>query len=105
GDRKGTFYEDDLETGQRFRNAYERTKYEAERMVRAAMRQLPITVVRPSIIVGDSKTGEIDKLDGPYYLLVVIATNASGVRLPLLGKSDAPLHRGPIDSVVEPAWH
>src|SRR5438132_8506992 len=40
GDRKGTFYEDDLEVGQRFRNAYERTKYEAERMVRAAMRQL-----------------------------------------------------------------
>ncbi|HSR97422.1 MAG TPA: dephospho-CoA kinase [Kofleriaceae bacterium] len=105
GDRRGTYYEDDLEAGQKFHNAYERTKYEAERMVRAAMRQLPITVVRPSIIVGDSKTGEIDKLDGPYYLLVVIATNASGVRLPLLGKSDAPLHLVPIDFVVEAAWH
>lgn len=105
GDRRGTYYEDDLEAGQKFHNAYERTKYEAERMVRAAMRQLPITVVRPSIIVGDSKTGEIDRLDGPYYLLVVIATNASGVRLPLLGKSDAPLHLVPIDYVVEAAWH
>jgi dephospho-CoA kinase len=105
GDRKGTFYEDDLEAGQRFHNAYERTKYEAERLVRAAMRQLPITVVRPSIIVGDSRTGEIDKLDGPYYLMVVIATNASGVRLPLLGRGDAPLHLVPIDYVVEAAWH
>jgi dephospho-CoA kinase len=105
GDRKGTFYEDDLETGQKFRNAYERTKYEAERLVRAAMRQLPITVIRPGIIVGDSRTGEIDKLDGPYYLLVVIATNASGVRLPLLGRSDAPLHLVPIDYVIEAAWH
>jgi dephospho-CoA kinase len=105
GDRKGTFYEDDLETGQRFHNAYERTKYEAERLVRAAMRQLPITVVRPGIIVGDSQTGEIDKLDGPYYLMVVIATNASGVRLPLLGRGDAPLHLVPIDYVVQAAWH
>jgi dephospho-CoA kinase len=105
GDRKGTFYEDDLEAGQKFRSAYERTRYEAERMVRAAMRQLPITVVRPGIIVGDSRTGEIDKLDGPYYLMVVIATNASGVRLPLLGRSDAPLHLVPIDYVIDAAWH
>jgi dephospho-CoA kinase len=105
GDRRGTFYEDDLEAGQKFHNAYERTKYEAERLVRAAMRQLPITVVRPGIIVGDSRTGEIDKLDGPYYLMVVIATNASGVRLPLLGRGDAPLHLVPIDYVVEAAWH
>jgi dephospho-CoA kinase len=104
GDRRGTFYEDDLEAGQKFHNAYERTKYEAERLVRAAMRQLPITVVRPGIIVGDSRTGEIDKLDGPYYLMVVIATNASGVRLPLLGRGDAPLHLVPIDYVIEAAW-
>jgi nucleoside-diphosphate-sugar epimerase len=105
GDRKGTYYEDDLEAGQKFHNAYERTKYEAERLVRAAMRQLPITVVRPGIIVGDSRTGEIDKLDGPYYLLVLIATNTSGVRLPLLGRSEAALHLVPIDYVVEAAWH
>ncbi len=105
GDRRGTFTEDDLEAGQKFRNAYERTKYEAERLVRAAMRQLPITVIRPGIIVGDSRTGEIDKLDGPYYLMVLIATNASGVRLPLLGKSSAPLHLVPIDYVIEAAWH
>jgi dephospho-CoA kinase len=105
GDRKGTFTEDDLEAGQKFHNAYERTKYDAERLVRAAMRQLPITVLRPGIIVGDSRTGEIDKLDGPYYLMVLIATNASGVRLPLLGRSEAPLHLVPIDYVVEAAWH
>ena len=105
GDRKGTFTEDDLEAGQKFHNAYERTKYDAERLVRAAMRQLPITVIRPGIIVGDSRTGEIDRLDGPYYLMVLIATNASGVRLPLLGRSNAPLHLVPIDYVVEAAWH
>ncbi len=105
GDRHGTVYEEDLDAGQHFHNAYERTKYEAERMVRAAMRQLPVTVLRPSIIVGDSASGEIDKLDGPYYLMVLIATNASGLRLPILGRGDAPLHLAPIDYVVDAAWH
>jgi len=104
GDRRGTFYEEDLDCGQRFHNDYERTKYEAERVVRAAMRELPITVLRPGIIVGDSRTGEIDKLDGPYYLMVLIATNASGLRLPLLGRGEAPLHLVPIDYVVDAAW-
>ncbi|MCW5808621.1 MAG: SDR family oxidoreductase, partial [Deltaproteobacteria bacterium] len=104
GDRRGTFYEEDLEAGQKFHNTYERTKFEAERLVRAAMRRMPITVVRPSIIVGDSRTGEIDKLDGPYYLMVLIATNASGLRLPLLGRGDAPLHLVPIDYVIDAAW-
>jgi len=105
GDRKGTFYEEDLEIGQKFHNAYERTKYEAERLVRNALRQLPITIMRPGIIVGDSKTGEIGSLDGPYYLMVLIATNASGLRLPLLGRGDRPLHLVPIDYVIDAAWH
>jgi len=105
GDRRGTFYEDDLDAGQKFHNDYERTKYDAEKLVRSAMRQLPITVMRPGIIVGDSRTGEIDKLDGPYYLMVLIATNASGLRLPLLGRGDVPLHLVPIDYVIDAAWH
>ncbi len=104
GDRRGTFYEEDLEAGQKFHNGYERTKYDAEKLMRAAMRELPITILRPGIIVGDSTTGEIDKLDGPYYLMVLIATNASGVRLPLLGRGDAPLHLVPIDYVIDAAY-
>ncbi len=104
GNRHGTVFEEDLEHGQRFRNVYERTKYDAERLAHVAMRQLPITVMRPSIIVGDSKTGEIDKLDGPYYLMVLIATNATGRSLPLLGRGDSPLHLVPIDYVIDAAW-
>ncbi|HTL37547.1 MAG TPA: dephospho-CoA kinase [Kofleriaceae bacterium] len=105
GNRSGTVYEEDLDAGQKFHNGYERTKYEAEKLVRAAMRQLPITVLRPSIIVGDSITGEIDRLDGPYYLMVLIATNASGLRLPILGRGDSPLHLVPIDYVIDAGWH
>ena len=85
---------------------YERTKYEAERLVRA--RDAPAAdhggAARRSSSA-TAATGEIDKLDGPYYLMVLIATNASGVRLPLLGRGDAPLHLVPIDYVIEAAWH
>ncbi len=103
GRRGGTIFEHDLESGQKFHNGYERTKFEAERLVRNAMRELPITVIRPATIVGDSRTGEIDKLDGPYYLMVLIATNSSGLRLPILGRGDAPLHLVPIDYVIDAA--
>lgn len=104
GTRNGTVYEEDLDMAQKFHNGYERTKYDAERLVRTAMRQLPITVLRPSIIVGDSQTGEIDRLDGPYYLIVLIATNTSGLRLPILGRGESPLHLVPIDYVIDAAW-
>lgn len=65
----GEFTEDMLEAGQRFQNHYESTKYEAERLVRAAMAEgLPATIYRPGIVVGDSRTGETQKYDGPYFV-------------------------------------
>ena len=57
GKHRGRFHEDELELGQDFRNPYERTKFEAEQLVRAHAAELPITIFRPSIIVGDSHTG------------------------------------------------
>ena len=65
----GEFREDELEVGQAFRNHYESTKYEAERLVRQAMAAgLPATIYRPGIVVGDSRTGATQKYDGPYFL-------------------------------------
>ena len=65
----GEFTEDALDEGQTFRNHYEATKYEAELLVRKAMADgLPVTVYRPGIVVGDSRTGETQKYDGPYFL-------------------------------------
>lgn len=105
GDHGGRFFEEDVDVGQKFHNAFERTKLEAEKLARAAMRRLPVTILRPGIVVGDSKTGEIDKLDGPYYLITLIANNASGLRLPMLGNGGAPLHLVPIDYVIDAGWH
>ena len=52
GDHSGRFREDDLDLGQTFRNAYERSKFEAERLVREHRSELPVQIVRPSIVVG-----------------------------------------------------
>jgi dephospho-CoA kinase len=104
GKRRGVVMEDELDEGQGFHNAYEETKFDAERIAREAMRHLPVTVLRPGVIVGDSRTGEIDKFDGPYYLVVLIATNALQVHLPLPGRGTAPLHVAPIDFVIDAAY-
>jgi thioester reductase-like protein len=103
GSRSGVILEEELDCGQRFRNVYEETKFRAERMVRDAARRLPVTILRPGIIVGDSTTGEIDKFDGPYYLLVLIVSSPIDVHLPLPGRGSAPLNLVPIDYVVEAA--
>jgi NAD(P)-dependent dehydrogenase (short-subunit alcohol dehydrogenase family) len=74
GDHPGRFTEADFDTGQHLGSPYHATKYAAEALVRDA--QLPWRVYRPAIVVGDSRTGEIDKVDGPYYLLPSIETVA-----------------------------
>lgn len=69
GRHHGTFTEEDLDVGQRFHNHYESTKFEAEKLVRDALQAgLPATVYRPGIVVGDSRTGETQKFDGPYFV-------------------------------------
>jgi thioester reductase-like protein len=103
GDREGVILEDELEMGQRFHDPYERAKFDAERLVRRAMPELPATVYRPSIVVGDSRTGEVDRFQGPYYLAILLVASPIGVPLPLPGHGLAPLNVVPVDFVVEAA--
>jgi long-chain acyl-CoA synthetase len=76
GLHKGRFGEDDLDVGQRFRNAYERSKFESEHLVRAAGDALAVTVVRPSIIVGDSRTGWTASFNVLYWPTRALARGA-----------------------------
>jgi nucleoside-diphosphate-sugar epimerase len=96
--------EDELSGGQRFRNDYEHSKYAAEKIVRSMSRRVPATILRPGIIVGDSRTGEIDRFDGPYHLMVLIVESPLDLQLPLPGKGDAPLHLVPVDFVIDAAY-
>ncbi|MBE4752033.1 SDR family oxidoreductase [Corallococcus sp. ZKHCc1 1396] len=104
GDRVGVIAEDELDRGQSFRNAYEETKFQAERLVQRASATLPITIFRPSSVVGDSRTGAIDRFEGPYYLGILLVTSPLVVPLPLPGNGVAPLNVVPVDFVVEAVW-
>jgi thioester reductase-like protein len=66
GTYKGLFREDYFDEGQKLPSAYHRTKFESEKLARETA-QVPWRVYRPSIVVGHSQTGEMDKIDGPYY--------------------------------------
>jgi thioester reductase-like protein len=103
GDRTGLVLEEELAKGQSFRNAVEETLARAEKMVRAAMPKLPICVVRPTTIVGDSQSGEVDRFDGPYFLILLLVTSPPDFPLPLPGRAETLLHLVPVDYVVRAA--
>jgi thioester reductase-like protein len=103
GDRRGAVLEEELKVGQSFRSVVEETKARAEKLVRGAMDRLPITVVRPSTIVGNSLTGEVDRFDGPYLLFLLVVTSPPDLALPLPGRGDEPLNLVPIDWVARAA--
>ena len=71
GEFKGLFREDMFDEGQRLPSAYHRTKFESEKLVREQS-EVPWRVYRPAIVVGHSQTGEMDKIDGPYYFFKAI---------------------------------
>lgn len=80
GRRNGLVYEPELEHGGGFHNTYEQSKYEAEQLLRSRMADLPIAVHRPSIVVGDSRTGATGAWKVLYWPLKVIARG----RLPVI---------------------
>jgi thioester reductase-like protein len=100
GDRIGVITEDELDKGQSFRNHYEETKYRAELLVRTAAERLPVTILRPSIVIGDSETGEIDRFDGVYAMGILIVASPISMPLPLPGEGVAPLNVVPVDFVT-----
>jgi NAD(P)-dependent dehydrogenase (short-subunit alcohol dehydrogenase family) len=71
GTYKGVFEEDMFDEGQRLPSPYHHTKFESERIVRDQP-YIPWRVYRPGIVVGDSQTGEMEKIDGPYYFFKAI---------------------------------
>ncbi|AXR77405.1 SDR family oxidoreductase [Natrarchaeobaculum sulfurireducens] len=104
----GVFTEAHLQEGQSFNNHYEETKYRAEVAVSERMAEgMPATVYRPAIVVGDSRTGETDKFDGPYYLLNMLLAQPSWLtaafRFP--DSSDTELNVVPRDFVVDAIAH
>ncbi len=102
GDRQGSVYEHELVLGQGFKNHYESTKFQAEVWVQQRMHEIPTTIYRPAIVVGDSGSGETEKFDGPYYVLRTLsrAAERSGP-LPRFGSPESPFNVVPVDFIVK----
>jgi NAD(P)-dependent dehydrogenase (short-subunit alcohol dehydrogenase family) len=106
GEYKGTFEEEMFDEGQKLPSPYHRTKFESERIVREQP-YVPWRVYRPAVVVGDSKTGEMDKVDGPYYFFKAIQ-RARGLFpewLPLVGLDLGRTNVVPVDWVAEALDH
>jgi len=106
GSYKGVFQEDMLEEGQKLPHHYHRTKYESEKLVRQGV-EAQTLVFRPGIVVGHSETGEMDKVDGPYYFFKLIQKlrNALPQWLPLAGPEGGQTNIVPVDFVARAMDH
>lgn len=101
GKRTGRILETDLEHNTGFRNHYEETKYLAELEVEKLKIDLPVTIYRPSVVVGDSKSGETAKYDGIYYLIHYIRKSPGLLRFVNVGNNAVRLNLVPVDFVVD----
>ncbi|HEX8559586.1 MAG TPA: SDR family oxidoreductase [Pyrinomonadaceae bacterium] len=101
GRREGLILESELRHAAGFRNNYEETKYLAELEVDALKRELPVTIHRPSVVCGDSRTGETAKYDGVYYLINYLRIFPRALSLANIGNREVRLNVVPVDFVVE----
>ena len=101
GRHRGVFGPADLDRGQRFRNPYECSKQEAEALVRRAGEHLPVQVFRPSIVVGDRRTGWTNSFNVIYQPLRAFSRGMYSV---LPGRLDAPVDVVPVDYVADAIW-
>jgi NAD(P)-dependent dehydrogenase (short-subunit alcohol dehydrogenase family) len=106
GNYEGVFQEDMFDEGQRLPHHYHRTKYESERLVREGV-QTKTLVYRPGIVVGHSETGEMDKIDGPYYFFKLLQKlrHALPEWFPLAGPEGGQTNIVPVDFVARAMDH
>ncbi|HEY6935428.1 MAG TPA: SDR family oxidoreductase [Marmoricola sp.] len=106
GDYRGIFDETMFDEGQRLPSPYHRTKFESERIVREEC-PVPWRVYRPALVVGHSETGEMDKVDGPYYFFPLLKRMRDSLPswLPLVGVDLGDTNMVPVDYVAKAMDH
>jgi short-subunit dehydrogenase len=106
GKFKGLFREDMFDEGQKLPHAYHRSKFESEKLVRDEV-NAPLRVYRPGIVVGHSQTGEMDKIDGPYYFFKLLQKlrHALPEWFPLAGPEGRNANLVPVDFVARAMDH
>ncbi len=104
---KGTFTEDMFDEAEKVDNhPYFQTKHESEAVVREES-EVPWRIYRPGIVVGDSETGEMDKIDGPYYFFKLLqrARNIVPQWFPGIGIEGRKINIVPVDFVAKAMDH
>ena len=101
GERDDVIFESELIHDKGFRNYYEETKYFAEIEVEKLKATHPVTIFRPSVVCGDSETGETPKYDGIYYVIKFLLKFPEVFRLVNVGNKDVRLNLVPVDFVIE----
>ncbi|MFN9766588.1 MAG: SDR family oxidoreductase [Pseudomonadota bacterium] len=98
---EGVFREDMFDEAENLEHPYFMTKHESEKIVRTESK-VPWTVYRPAFVVGDSATGEIDKIDGPYYFFKLIQRMRQILPpwMPSVGLEGGRINIVPVDFVV-----
>ena len=102
----GVFREDMFEEAEGLKDPYLRTKHESEGIVRNECK-VPFRIYRPSMVIGHSKTGEMDKIDGPYYLFTLIKKMRQALPqwVPTLGIEGGRINVVPVDFVADAMDH
>ncbi|MGQ0620044.1 MAG: SDR family oxidoreductase [Panacagrimonas sp.] len=100
-DWHGEFREDMFDEGQNNEHPYYRTKFQSEKIVREESK-VPFRIYRPGAVVGDSRTGEMDKIDGPYYFFKTLQRLSHKIPkwLPLLSIEGGGVPVVPVDYVA-----
>jgi thioester reductase-like protein len=101
GKREGVILETELRHDAGYRNYYEESKYLAELEVESAKKALPITIHRPAVVCGDSRTGETGKYDGVYYLIHYLLRWPGALSMINIGNHKVSLNLVPVDFVVD----
>lgn len=99
---EGVFKESMFDEGQTFNHPYYSSKFTSEKIVRDESK-VPFRIYRPGMVVGDSQTGIMDKVDGPYYFFKMIQRIRNNVPkwLPLLGITGGQMPVCPVDYVAD----
>ncbi len=103
---EGVFREDMFEEAENYDHPYFMTKHESEKIVRKECK-VPWSVYRPAAVVGDSRTGEMDKIDGPYYFFKLIQRMRQILPpwMPSVGLEGGRINIVPVDFVVDSLDH
>jgi thioester reductase-like protein len=105
GNREGFVKETELDDRMGFRNPIEESLYRVERMLGESAEELPIVVLRPALMVGDSVTGEAEDLGGLYLLIRFLLSAPDDYRIPTPSRTGVRISAVPVDYAVSAARH